>query len=392
MRIIFPRRKKASENPVHREIQEKPGERRSMRYLDLDRERKARKYRRLKKVGLIAGCFVLAALLVGGLVFWQGDLFSTLFSPISFIGRLVNPVKLKETGGRVNVLILGLDTRATGGLLNTDSILIGSFSLTEGDPVLISIPRDLWLTFDGEGRGKINSAYAWGAVLPNGKIDEKRGVESAKMAVEKVLGIPVHYWLVVSFEGFEELIDTLGGIEVCVERTFDDYGYPVPGKAKAPLSQRYEHLHFDKGCQKMDGDRALKYSRSRMGTAGEGSDFARVRRQQKVVLAVKDKILSLSLLFNPGKVIKLYNQLTKTIKTDASLGETQRALELVYKFQELSEAKTLVLDPESKLTYVGKPSLHGGAYVLLPEGGNFGTIHVVVQKLLFGVVEEEKSE
>jgi len=359
------------------------GERFSLRHLDLDQERKVRRRRRLKRIGLAIGFFTVTILLIGGLVFWQGDLLRTLFSPISFVANLINPIQLKETDGRVNVLILGLDTQVKNGRLNTDTILIGSFSLTEGDPVLISIPRDFWVSFDGGRQGKINTAYASGAMQPDGSIDEKKGMELAKKAVERILGIPLHYWVMANFEGFKEIIDTLGGIRVCVERTFDDYTYPVPGKERAPLYQRYEHLHFDKGCQKMSGERALKYNRSRMGTAGEGSDFARVRRQQKVLLAVKDKILSLSLIFNPGKVVRLYNQLTKAIKTNAALGESQRALEFLYKFQELTEAETLVLDPKSKLTYVGKSSLYGGAYVIVPKGGNSDAIHKAVQKLLF---------
>lgn len=365
----------------------KQGKHPSTRYLDLDRVRKVKKRQRLKKIGLAAGGLTLVILLVAGFVFWRGDFLSTLFSPISFVVHLVNPIRLKETDGRVNALVLGLDTQANSGRLNTDTILVSSFSLTEGKPVLISIPRDLWVSFDNGGQGKINTAYARGALQFNGKIDAKKGVETAKVVVEKVLGIPLHYWVVVDFEGFEKIIDTLGGIEVCVEHTFDDYAYPVSGEEKAPPWERYEHLHFNKGCQKMSGERALKYSRSRMGTAGEGSDFARVRRQQKVILAVKDKVLSLSLLFDPGKAISLYKQLTKAVRTNASLGETQRALELLYKFQDLQEIETLVLDPESKLTYVGKSALYGGAYVLVPKGGNLNAIHSAVRKLLFGAAE-----
>lgn len=352
--------------------------------LDLDHEKRAKRRRRLKKIGLVAGCLALIVVLIGGLVLWKGDLLRAFLSPISFVARLVNPVELRETDGRVNALILGLDTRAEGGRLNTDTILVGSFSLTEGAPVLISIPRDLWVSTNGGAGQKINTVYAYQALKPDGKIDEKEGVEAAKKAVEQVLGIPLHYWVVVDFEGFEEIIDTLGGIEICVERTFDDYAYPVPGKENAPVSQRYEHLHFDKGCQKMDGERALKYSRSRKGTAGEGSDFARVRRQQKVILAVKDKVLSLSLLLNPGKVTKLYNQSTKAVKTNATLAETQRALEILSDFQDLGEVNTLVLDPESGLTLRGNPALYGGAYILVPKGGNFKVIHEAVRNLLFG--------
>ncbi len=197
--------------------------------------------------------------------------------------------------------------------------------------------------------------------------------------------------MIVDFTGFKEIIDTLKGIEVCVEHTFDDNSYPIPGKEAAiPLSARYEHLHFDAGCQTMDGETALKYSRSRMGTAGEGSDFARVRRQQKVILAVKDKIMSLSLLFNPGKVAALYRQFTGTIRTNVSLGEAQRALELLYKFDdEMENVESLVLDPQSGLTYHPPESSTGGAYVLLPKGGNFSAIHAAVQDLFSGAAAEE---
>jgi LCP family protein required for cell wall assembly len=359
-----------------------------MRYLDFDREQKKLKRRRWKKIGLLAGGATLIVLLIGGIFFLKGDFLLALLRPISFVAQLVNPVHLREDSGRVNVLALGLDSRVNGGLLNTDTILVGSFSLTEGNPVLISIPRDLWVRSDSVGKGwqgKINTAFA-SAALRNGTIDEEAGVAAAKAVVEEVLGIPLHYWAIVDFEGFKEVIDTLGGIEVCVDRAFDDYMYPIPGKENSPYP--YEHLHFDSGCQLMDGEWALKYSRSRMGTAGEGSDFARVRRQQKVILAVKEKVLSLSLIFDSVKLIELYNKLTEAIKTDASLGEIRRALEILYDLQEEGgdSVRSLVLDPESGLT------VKGGEYFLVPKVGDFSAIHAEVQKMLFSSVEEAVSE
>ena len=134
-----------------------------------------------------------------------------------------------------------------------------------------------------------------------------------------------------------------------------------------------------------------------MGTNGEGSDFARARRQQKVIMAVKEKALSMSLLFNPGKVIDLYKQFTKTIKTNASLAEAQRALEILYDFQDLDKVKTLVIDPESGLTYVPlNRANYGGAYVILPKKDDFSNIHKAVRKELFGSAsqkaEKEKTE
>src|SRR4030042_6332704 len=142
----------------------------------------------------------------------------------------------------------------------------------------------------------------------------------------------------------------------------------------------------------MTGEVALKYARSRMGTNGEGSDFARVRRQQNVIKGVKDKTLSLNLLLNPGKLVELYQQLKEAVKTNAGFGEIQRALEIAGKLGDLSQVKSLVLDPDSALVYHPDPALYGGAYVLVPKGGNFLGIQQAVRKLLFGEETPPASE
>lgn len=366
----------------------------SMKYLsrqvDLD-SIKARKKRVRKKRFIIFGLIILLLAVLGGFAVSRVGLIRSILAPVSFVARLINPIQLKEADGRVNVLVLGLDTRGGGGLMNTDTILVGSFSLLEGDPTLISIPRDLWLNLSPYGYGRINSAYSRGG-LSGGKLSEEEGITFAKEKVSEILGIEIPYWALVDFEGFARIIDTLDGIEVCVERTFDDYAYPVPGKENAtPLSTRYEHLHFDAGCQNMDGETALKYARSRSGTNSEGSDFARVRRQQRVISGVRDKVLSINLLLNPGKLANLYKQITDSVKTNASLGEVQRALEIASKFEDLSEVDSLILDPDSKLVYHPNSALYGGAYVLVPQGGNFEGIHTAVQKLLYKAEEENQQ-
>jgi len=359
------------------------------RQLDLD-PLKARKKRVRKKRFIIFGLIILLLVILGGFAFSQIGFIRSILTPVSFIARLINPIQLKESDGRVNVLVLGLDTRGSGGLMNTDAILVGSFSLLEGDPALISIPRDLWINLSPYGYGRINSAYSRGG-LSGGKFNEEKGITFAKEKVSEILGIEIPYWVLLDFEGFARIIDTLGGIEVCVERTFDDYAYPVPGKESAtPLSARYEYLHFDAGCQNMDGETALKYARSRTGTNSEGSDFARVRRQQRVILGVRDKVLSINLLLNPGKLASLYKQITDSVKINASLGEVQRALEIASKFEYLSEADNLILDPDSKLVYHPPSAAYGGAYVLVPEGGNFKKIHTAVQKLLYKAEENQQ--
>ncbi len=364
-----------------------------VRQIDLDQVQKVRVKSRRKKL-LVA--LVIFSLLTAGAVLALSNLgfLQTLLTPVSFVARLVNPVELKEVDGRVNVLVLGVDTRNSGWSGLTDTILVGSISPLEGNPALVSIPRDFWVKIPPYGQGKINTAYNYGggASTGNGReFDVQKGVEFSKAKIEEVLGIKIPYWVVVNFEGFKEIIDTLGGIEVCVERAFDDYSYPIPGREKArPLSSRYEHLHFDAGCQMMSGETALKYARSRMGTNGEGSDFARTRRQQKVIMAVKGKVLSLNLLFNPGKLNQLYKQLTAAVKTNASFGEVQRALELANRLGDISQVKDLVLDPDSGLVFHPNNSLFGGAYVLVPKGGDtyYTKIHQAVRTLLFGAEKE----
>ncbi len=353
---------------------------------------KARKRRIRKKRLAIFGLALLLLALVGGVVFYRIDFIKAIFTPVSFFARLINPVELKEEDGRVNMLVIGIDTRGSEGLMNTDTMVVGSFSQVEGDPVLISIPRDLWVNLSPYGSGRINSAYSRGGTASDGKFDEEKGVAFVKTKIAEILGIKIPYWAIIDFEGFEEIIDILGGIEVCVERAFDDYSYPVPGRENAtPLSSRYEHLRFEAGCQEMSGEKALKYARSRMGTNGEGSDFARVRRQQNVIAGISDKALSVDLLLNPGKLASLYKQVTSTVKTNASLGEVQRVLQIVGKFEDLSEIESLVLDPDSKLVYhPANPAPYGGAYVLVPQGGNYSKIREAVRKLFYK--EEEKKE
>jgi anionic cell wall polymer biosynthesis LytR-Cps2A-Psr (LCP) family protein len=125
-----------------------------------------------------------------------------------------------------------------------------------------------------------------------------------------------------------------------------------------------------------------------MGTNGEGSDFARVRRQQNVLLAVKSKVLSLDLLLNPPKLVKLYGQVAAAVRTNASLGEAQKGLEIAAKLGEIASVDSLVLDPPSGLVlHPANAAPYGGAYVLIPVGGNFEKIHAKVRELLFAPQE-----
>lgn len=314
--------------------------------------------------------------------------------------------KLKETDGRTNVLILGTDQRSFGEQMYselTDTIMLISVGKSTKDAVIISLPRDLWVESSQGGRYKINELY--------GSYGGKNGTGSAEIlkAVQDVLGIPVHYYGVVNFALFKEVIDILGGVEVNVENSFEDYEYPMEGMEAAlcgkspeevqklldagrPVTEvipcRYEHLKFLEGLTKMDGEMALKYSRSRHGDGSENTDFARAKRQQNVIMAVKQKALSPQTLLDFSKIKSLYELYSKNVDTNLDLS----SLQVFYTLAEsvgFNNTRTLVLDDRSEsenggLLYAPTDlTLYGGKYVLIPKAGDYSQIHAYIQKYLF---------
>jgi LCP family protein required for cell wall assembly len=147
---------------------------------------------------------------------------------------------LKSNGNRTNILLLGMGGEGHQGGDLTDSILLVSLDIGTNLATIIPVPRDVWVP---TLKAKINTAYHYG--------EERRaggGLDLAKSAVSEILGIPVHYGVTLDFQGFIKAIDAVGGIDVVVENTFDDYKYPIPGKETVePESARYEHIHFEKG-------------------------------------------------------------------------------------------------------------------------------------------------
>jgi len=311
-----------------------------------------------------------------------------VLDPINIVSTVSGSkgVKLKETDGRTNVLILGTDQRSFGdqtGSMLTDTIILISIGKSTRDAVIISLPRDLWVESSQGGRYKINELY--------GSYGGKNGTGTAEIltAVQNVLGIPVHYYGVVNFAMFEEVINTLGGVDVNVENSFTDTQYPIEGMENAmPESSRYETISFTKGLTKMDGETALKYSRSRHGDNGENTDFARARRQQNVILAVKQKAFSVQTLLDFSKIKSLFDLYSNNIDTNLDLSSLQVFYTLAQSAG-FNNTRTLVLDDRSEsenggLLYAPTDlTLYGGKYVLIPKAGDYSQIHAYIQKYLF---------
>lgn len=239
---------------------------------------------------------------------------------------------LKQTDGRTNILLLGIGGGTHDGPDLTDTVIFASIIWKQNRIALVSIPRDLWIP---DRQEKINAVYSDGEAKQKGE-----GLKDAESMIAKVTGQPIHYGFRIDFGGFVKAVDELGGLDINVDNTFDDYIYPITGKeddscshsdteitdfvashsAETDLQQffpcRYKHLHFDAGQQHMDGETALEYVRSRHALGPEGSDFSRSKRQAKVIAAVKAKVFSLQTFLDPAKILSLIGILKDSIDTD----------------------------------------------------------------------------
>lgn len=233
-----------------------------------------------------------------------------------------------------NILLLGYGGGSHDGTFLTDSIILASINPASESATLITIPRDLWVSFEEKSK-KINNAY-WDGIKTG---SPSLGGTLAKKAVEEVTGLPVSFFAAVDFDAFQQSIDLIGGVDVKVEKTFDDFEYPIPGKENDPCGKtdeelkaltisrlddlpkllpcRYEHLRFDAGTVHMNGETALKFVRSRHSLE-DGTDFGRSLRQKNLIVAVKEKAMTLDFI---GRAPFLLNNFANHFQTDLSIDD-----------------------------------------------------------------------
>lgn len=268
------------------------------------------------KTTKIVKWFVLAFLVIGlGIGSWIGYTANSALKKItedssgnnsslfSFLGDFDSNNLKGKAQGRTNVLLLGMGGKNHPGGTLTDTMIVLSINYSEKKIGLISVPRDLWVPIPGFGSAKINEAYADGE---KNKKTTGGGGALASRTVENVFGIPIHYYVIADFEGFKKAVDTLGGVDIYVEKAIYDPFYPAANMIN------YEPFRIDAGQHHMDGVLTLKYARSRETT----SDFDRSRRQQQVMKAMKDKIFSLGFVSNPKKITDMLNVLGDHVRTN----------------------------------------------------------------------------
>lgn len=319
--------------------------------------------------------FLLLILVIGGCQWAQKQGLS--LSQIWYILRATGDGLKQDAQGRTNIVLLGMRGDGYEGGDLTDTLIVVSLGINKSDTVLVSLPRDIWIS---SLKDKINSAYHTGEVKKKGG-----GLILAKATVEEIVGMPIHYGLLIDFSGFKTLIDTVGGIEVRIADAFTDTRYPIAGKENEAcqgdpeFNCRYETVTFTEGIEHMDGARSLVYVRSRHAQGEAGSDFSRNRRQQAVLLALKQKVVTPQVLLDPFRFKEILGAVDGATTTDLNLGESLLLGRIFIRSKTQVRSISLTQDEPQK----GKPGLllnpplrqYGGVWVLVPKHEGYGEIH-----------------
>ncbi len=364
----------------------------------------------MKKIFLLIAGFTLAVFLF------------FIFKVNNFYRQIYTPQKnqLNESKTSYNILLFGYSGGKHEGTYLTDTIMLLHLDLATKSATLISVPRDLWVkiptTNNEELHTKINAIYQM-ELFPQSypSVNKKhfgklKDASFTKYILGKIFGLKIDNYVAVDFQGFKKAVDLLGGVEVEVEKSFTDHQYPIEGKENDlcdPSTEelfkkaepflkseenlperekifkedpkleefvknatespelafpcRYETVTFKKGKTLMNGEMALKYVRSRHSTE-DGNDFSRAHRQQRFLLAAKNKVLSLGFL---PKTFSFLDQLSDHIKTDLSPADIKKLT------QEGINAKqynfnTFVISSKNLLK---EDFSADGQYILIPREG-----------------------
>ena len=275
-------------------------------------------------------------------------------------------INLKNTDGRINILLLGIAGKGRAGTNLTDTIMVASLNLKTNQVALTSIPRDLLVTIPGTfTQTKINAVYQIGIGAASN--DQREGAKEIVATVEGILDQPINYFIILNFAGFEKMIDSIGGINIMNERDIHDASYPGPNYS-------YETFDLAKGFYHLDGATALKYARERHDDP-EG-DFGRAKRQQQIMQSTKNKIFSPETMLNVFALNNLLDALGENIITNIGSDEIKSFYDLTKKL-DTQNINNVVVDAWNKESLLKVSHVFYGetrAFVLVPRVGNWSEI------------------
>jgi LCP family protein required for cell wall assembly len=368
-------------------------------FQEVDSKKKNKK----KIIFIILGIIVF----LGAIAFWKAE---SILNKVSTEGGIFSSIAKSLPGvesnlkgqkeDRINILLLGMrGENVPGGGTLADTIMVASIKPSTNKISFLSIPRDLYVDNPNLGnKSKINAVYAYGE--QDGK---NVGISSMKEVVGKIVGQEIHYAIVINFKGFTDLVDAVGGIEVSLDKPFeeamqfneekvcDSYTFTKPtGKFEYKYHTRKDGSKYvaaayklctnpnvecggdfklPAGVQTLSGEKALCYARSRKTS----SDFERARRQQMIIQKIKEKAVSIGTLSDFEKVSAMANVLGDNLKTDLELWEMKKLYELEKSMQN-PEIIQKVLENSGEGLLYNPPETKETGYILLPIGDNYNAI------------------
>jgi LCP family protein required for cell wall assembly len=266
-------------------------------------------------------------------------------------GLTPTPIAVQDDRELVTFLLLGSDTRG-GPSFRTDTIVVAMVRPKTGEVSLLSLPRDLWVFIPGNDYDRLNTAYL------KGQLESWTGGGPGllKDTIAYNFGISIDYTAMVDFNGFRQIVDTLGGVDVPVSCAYTDWRLIDP--SYDPENENNWYLYTaGPGVLHMDGDLALWYARSRK----RSSDFDRGRRQQEVLRAIYQKGLQGDFL---KQLPQLYNDFSSTVTSDISLTDLIKLAPLALHLTNADIRSYYINGENGAVTSWVTP---GGAQVLLPN-------------------------
>lgn len=330
---------------------------------------------RKKHKGLRIALIVILVLLLGGgavLLIWGDAIISRLTNGNSGIWDTIAAVVSEEVpfetdeNGRTNVLVFGTEgydmngTVAGGqhdGAQLTDSIMVVSFDQETKDVAMVSLPRDLKV--GACMVGKINEVFSCNN---EDGTNEEAGALALAETVEEVLGLQIQYWAHVNWASLIEIVDTLGGITVTFDEDIYDPGYTgVSATAGVPIT--------------LNGEQALAFARARHGT--QGGDFTRGNTQQKIVMAIVQKVIDNGV--GVTEAFSLLNILGDNLRTNFSAENIKSGVKLASGFEVGAMRQIKLVDYDNQVYYLTTPTINGISYVTPTAGdGNYSEIRELV--------------
>ena len=314
-------------------------------------------------------------------------------NPIGEVVQAVEPTpgtiayKLKH-GQQVNILLLGRGGYENDAPFLTDSIMAVTIDPFSNRVAMVSIPRDLTLGMNLQSNSnrvwvnKINAAYEVPYVpiiccVASQYQGRDGGGHAAEHEVGKVTGLTFDRYIAVDFVAFRDMVNALGGVDVCLSTNLDDTSYP-------DYSNGYHPIHFKAGCQHLNGEQALEIARSRHAIQPEQlSDFGRARRQQDIMEAIKKKATTIN---GFSKAPQLLNALQDHITTDMSLSDMRAIYDWGKNLPNTSIVRVALTAPapgtEGNLLDSFNCGMGGYVSQLCADDPSFGMIHKYIASVL----------